>query len=290
MFFTNMGRVYVERVHEIPDMGRAAKGRSIANLLELKQDEKVAAMIRIESRTGANREDITWKQPGFLFFATRLGTVKKTPLEDFANVRKGGIIAIGIEPGDTLIDVKLTSGQDQVVLITHGGMSIRFSEEDVRSMGRPAGGVRGISLDTNDSVVALALVVRDATLLVVGENGIGKRTPFDMTLPDGRVEPVYRLQSRGGKGIITMKTTEKTGGLVGALPVGDSDEIMVITSGGQMVRTFVRDIREAGRNTQGVKVIDLAESDKLQAIAPVVSDQQEDAATSETTPPPVSGE
>ncbi|SPE56358.1 DNA gyrase subunit A [Verrucomicrobia bacterium] len=281
MFFTTFGRVYVERVHEIPDMGRAAKGRSIANLLELKQSEAITALIRVEAKTGPNKEDTTWQQPGFLFFATRQGTVKKTPLEDFANVRKGGIIAIGIEPGDVLIEAKLTSGQDQVVLITREGMSIRFSEEDVRPMGRPAAGVRGISLEQNDAVVALAVVVKDGTLLVVGENGIGKRTPFDMSLPDGTVEPVYRLQSRGGKGIITMKTNERTGPVVGALPVRETDEIMIITAGGQMVRTFVKDIREAGRNTQGVKVIDLAEGDKLQAIAPVISEQQEEAAASE---------
>jgi DNA gyrase subunit A len=278
MFFTNTGRVYVERVHEIPDMGRAAKGRSIANLLELKQDENIAALIRIEAKTGPNKEDTTWQQPGFLFFATQQGTVKKTPLEDFANVRKGGIIAIGIEPGDALIEVRLTSGQDQVVLITREGMSIRFSEDDVRAMGRPAGGVRGISLEKTDAVVALAVVVRDATLLVAGENGIGKRTPFDMVLEDGRVEPVYRLQSRGGKGIITMKANERTGAVVGALTVRDADEIMLITTGGQMVRIFVKDIREAGRNTQGVKLINLSEGDKLQAIAPVISEQQEDAA------------
>jgi DNA gyrase subunit A len=278
MFFTNTGRVYVERVHEIPDMGRAAKGRSIANLLELKQGERIAALIRIEAKTGPNKEDITWQQPGFLFFATQQGTVKKTPLEDFANVRKGGIIAISIESGDALIEVKLTSGQDQVVLITRDGMSIRFSEEDVRAMGRPAAGVRGINLEKSDAVVALAVVVRDATLLVAGENGIGKRTPFDMVLEDGTVEPVYRLQSRGGKGIITMKANEKTGAVVGALTVRDADEIMLITTGGQMVRIFVKDIREAGRNTQGVKLIDLAEGDKLQAIAPVISEQQEDAA------------
>ena len=268
MFFTNMGRVYVERVHEIPDMGRASKGRSIANLLELKQGETIAALIRIASKTGPNKEDTTWQQPGFVFFATHQGTVKKTPLEDFANVRKGGIIAIGIESGDTLIDAKLTSGQDQVVLITRDGMSIRFSEEDVRAMGRPAGGVRGITLEANDAVVALAVVVTEATLLVAGENGIGKRTPFDE----------YRVQSRGGKGIITMKTNERTGRVVGALPVRDTDEIMVITAAGQMVRTFVKDIREAGRNTQGVKLIDLTEGDKLQAIAPVISEQQEEAA------------
>jgi len=279
MFFTNMGRAYVERVHEIPDMGRASKGRSIANILELKQGESVTALIRILSKTGPNKEDATWQQEGFLFFATRKGTVKKTAISEFANVRKGGIIAIGIEPGDTLIDVKLTSGHDQVVLITREGMSIRFSEEqDVRSMGRPAAGVRGIHLVAEDVLVALAVVVRDATLLVAGENGIGKRTPFDSVLENGTIEPVYRLQSRGGKGIITMQTNERTGGVVGALTVRDSDEIMLITTAGQMVRTFVKDIRETGRATQGVKLIDLQAGDKLQAIAPVISEQQEDAA------------
>jgi DNA gyrase subunit A len=278
MFFTNTGRAYVERVHEIPDMGRASKGRSIANLLELKTGEAIAALIRIEAKSGPNKEDTTWQQPGFLFFATRQGTVKKTILEDFANVRKGGIIAIGIESSDILIDVKMTSGQDQVLLITKDGMSIRFAEEDVRPMGRPAGGVRGITLETGDSVVALAVVVRDATLLVAGENGIGKRTPFDMVLENGTIEPVYRLQSRGGKGIITMKANERTGGVVGALTVRETDEIMLITIGGQMVRIFVKDIREAGRNTQGVKLIDLQPGDKLQAIAPVISEQEEDAA------------
>jgi DNA gyrase subunit A len=259
-------------------MGRAAKGRSIANILELKQNENIAALIRIASRTGPNKEETTWQEPGFLFFATRQGTVKKTALEEFANVRKGGIIAIGIDSNDLLIDVKMTSGQDQVVLITRDGMSIRFSEDDVRSMGRPAGGVRGITLEKEDAVVALAVVVKDATLLVAGENGIGKRTPFDMVLENGTIEPVYRLQSRGGKGIITMKANEKTGAVIGALTVRDADEIMLITTGGQMVRTFVKDIREAGRNTQGVKLINLDANDKLQAIAPVISEQQEEAA------------
>jgi DNA gyrase subunit A len=285
MFFTNTGRVYVERVHEIPDMGRASKGRSIANFLELKQGEKIAAFIRIEAKSGPNKQDTTWQQPGYLFFATQQGTVKKTPLEDFANVRKGGIIAIGIEPGDILIEVNFTSGNDQVVLITREGMSIRFSEENVRAMGRPAAGVRGITLEKNDAVVALSLVVKDATLLVAGENGIGKRTPFDMVLENGTIEPVYRLQSRGGKGIITMKANEKTGAVVGALTVREPDEIMLITTGGQMVRTFVKDIREAGRNTQGVKLIELQEGDKLQAIARVVGEQQEDAAAAEPSQP-----
>ncbi len=263
MFFTNLGRVYVERVHEVPDMPRTSKGRSIANLLELKADEKVAAMIRIESKLGPDRDDITWQQPGYLFFATQKGTVKKTALEEFGNVRKGGIIAITIEPGDTLIQAKLTSGTDEVVLITQGGMSIRFQEDQVRSMGRPAGGVKGIELDDQDRVVALAIVGSDATLLVAGDNGIGKRTSFDE----------YRRQTRGGKGIITMKTTDKTGQVVGALPVRESDEIMLITTGGQLVRIKVGEIREAGRNTMGVKLINLETNDKLQAIAPVISEE-----------------
>jgi DNA gyrase subunit A len=279
MFFTNTGRVYVQRVHEIPDMGRAAKGRSIANLLELKTAETIAALIRVLSRTDANKADVTWEQPGFVFFATRQGTVKKTALADFANVRKGGIIAIGIESGDTLIDVKLTTGNDDVILITRDGMSIRFSEEDARSMGRPAAGVRGINLSKGDEVVALAVVVPDATLLVAGENGIGKRTPFDEYLV--HAESGVRKQSRGGKGRITMKVTEKTGGVIGALTVRDNDEIMLITVKGQMVRTFVRDIREAGRNTQGVKLIELESGDKLQAIAPVIGEEKEDAAGAE---------
>ena len=279
MFFTNTGRVYVERVHEIPDMGRAAKGRSIANLLELKTGETIAALIRVLSKTNANKEDVTWEQPGELFFATKQGTVKKTSLNEFSNVRKGGIIAIGIDPGDTLIEVKLTRGSiiekdevkdpgDGVVLITRDGMSIHFNESDVRSMGRSAAGVRGIKLEKRDEVVALAIVVPDAKLLVAGENGIGKRTDFKE----------YRPQSRGGKGIITMKTTEKTGAVVGALTVRDADEIMLITVKGQMVRTCVEDIREAGRNTQGVKLIELDSGDKLQAIAPVIGEDKEDSA------------
>jgi DNA gyrase subunit A len=271
MFFTNTGRVYVERVHEIPDMGRAAKGRSIANLLELKAGENIAALIRVLSKTNADKEDITWEQEGFVLFATKQGTVKKTALADFANVRKGGIIAIGIDPGDNLIEVKLTTGKSEVVLITRDGMSIRFNEEDARPMGRPAGGVRGISLYKGDAVVALSVVVPDAKLLVAGENGIGKRTDFEE----------YRIQSRGGKGIITMKTNEKTGAVIGALTVRDNDEIMLITFKGQMVRISVNGIREAGRNTQGVKLINLESGDKLQAIAPVVGEDKEDSAVEE---------
>ncbi len=274
MFFTNLGRVYVERVHEIPDMGRAAKGRSIANLLELRAEEKIQTLVRVTSKYGANKEDLTWKQANELFFVTRLGTVKRTELSDFQNVRKGGIIAINLEKGDDLIEVRLTNGNNEIVLITQQGMSIRFQEDQVRSMGRNAGGVKGIELDKGDAVVALALVDPESTLLVAGGNGIGKRTDFEE----------YRQQSRGGKGIITMKTGDKTGNVVGALTVRDSDELMLITSGGQMVRIPVKGIREAGRNTMGVKLINLADKDKLQAIAPVISESQEDDAAADAAP------
>lgn len=262
MFFTTTGRVYVRRVHEIPDMGRAAKGRNIANLLELQSGEKIAALIRVESQLGENKDNITWKQDKFLFFATESGTVKKTALDAYSNVRRNGINAIGIKEGDRLITVKLTTGHDEVVLITNAGLSIRFNEENVRSMGRTAAGVRGIRLKGKDRLVAAAVVMKDSTLLVAGENGIGKRTEFDE----------YRTQSRGGKGIITMKTTEKTGGVCGALAVNESDEIMLITFGGQMVRTGVAHIRMTGRNAQGVKLINLDSDDRLLAIAPVINE------------------
>ncbi|MCF7668601.1 MAG: DNA gyrase subunit A [Verrucomicrobia bacterium] len=269
MFFTNTGRVYAERVHEIPDMGRASKGRSIANLLELRPGERVTELIRVVSKSGPSGEDLTWQQPGFLFFATAGGTVKKTSLSEFGHIYKSGINAISIDDGDSLIDVKLTSGQDDVVLVTRDGKSIRFAEEDVRAMGRQTRGVRGISLGKEDGVVSLSVVQSDATLLVAGENGIGKRTDFD----------AYRKQTRGGKGIITMQTNEKTGKLVGALTVHDDDEIMLITHSGQMVRIAVEHIRITGRNTQGVKLINLGKKDRLQAIAPVITEQKEEKET-----------
>ena len=271
MFFTATGRAYVEKVYEIPEMGRAAKGRSIANILELKPDEKIAATIRVQSKksgTGPNAVDQTWDENLHIVFATQSGIVKKSNLSDYANVRRGGIIAIQIEDGDRLIDAKLTNGNNEIVLITTKGMSLRFHEEQLRDQGRNTVGVWGIRPEKSDHVVAIAIVDPDAMLLVAGENGIGKRTPFDE----------YRRQSRGGKGIITMKTTEKTGGVIGALTVRDNDEIMQITFKGQMVRISVSGIREAGRNTQGVKLINLDEGDKLQAIAPVISEDKEDSA------------
>jgi len=270
VFFTKTGRCYVERVHEIPEMSRTAKGRSIANILNFQTGEQVAATLRIEASSsgGAGGVDTTWNPEKHILFATRSGIVKKSNLGDFANIRKGGIIAINIEEGDVLISASLTDGQDEVVLVTKDGMSIRFSEEELRDQGRNTVGVWGIRPEKGDEVVSVSLVRNDCTLLVAGENGIGKRTPFED----------YRKQSRGGKGVITMKTGDKTGSVVGALSVTDLDEIMLITTGGQMVRTPVAQIREAGRNTMGVKLINLPDGEKLQGIAPVVS-QKEDEVT-----------
>ena len=270
MFFTQSGRAYVEKVYEIPEMGRAAKGRSIANILELRPDEKIAATIRVQSKK-SGAVDQTWDENLHIVFATRSGVVKKSNLSDYANVRKGGIIAIQIEEGDCLIDAKLTNGNDEIVLITKEGMSLRFHEEQLRDQGRNTVGVWGIRPDKKDHVVAIAIVDPTAMLLVTGENGIGKRTPFDD----------YRRQSRGGKGIITMKTGDKTGDVVGALTVTDKDELMLITTKGQMVRTRVKEIRVVGRNTMGVKLMDLRNGEKLQAIAPVVSQAEEEAQTAD---------
>ncbi|MEO6738687.1 MAG: DNA gyrase subunit A, partial [Chthoniobacteraceae bacterium] len=265
MFFTKSGRCYVERVHQIDEGSRASKGRSIANLLELRAGEKVAATIRIQ---GQKTEEETWTDKLFIVFATQSGIVKKTNLSEFKNIRKGGIIAIQIEEGDQLIDGNLTNGTNEIVLVTKDGMSIRFNEEEMRDQGRNSIGVWGIRPDKGDIVVAAAIVSPDCTLLVAGENGIGKRTPFDD----------YRVQSRGGKGIITMKTGDKTGSVVGALTVRDADELMLITNKGQMVRTRVKEIRETGRNTMGVKLMDLKGAEKLQGIAPVVANEDEEEA------------
>jgi DNA gyrase subunit A len=263
MFFTESGRCYVERVFEIPEGSRASKGRSIANLLELKQDEKIAATIRVQ---GQKTDEETWNENLHILFATRSGIVKKSNLNDFKNIRKGGIIAIQIEEGDRLIDCKLTTGHDEIVLITHEGMSIRFTEEELRDQGRNTVGVWGIRPDKGDYIVGTAVVNKDCLLLVAGENGFGKRTSFEE----------YRLQGRGGKGIITMKTTDKTGGVAGALTVRDDDELMLITNKGKMVRTRIKEIRETGRNAQGVKLIDLRAGEVLQGIAPVVSDKEDE--------------
>ncbi len=264
IFFTTAGRAYIERVYEIPEMARAAKGRSIANVLELAPDEEIAALLRVGS--SASEGGAAWDRPGFLFFCTALGQVKKTPLSEFAHMRKKGIRAIHISEGDRLIDVKFTTGDREVVLITREGLSIRFPEEEVRSMGRTAAGVRGIRLGREDRVVAAALVDPAAMLLVAGSNGLGKRTDFDE----------YRRQGRGGKGVITMRMTKRTGEVVAALSVVDGDELMLLTQRGLTVRMPVKGIRRVGRNTQGVRLLALDQGDRLISVARVVPDQEEE--------------
>ncbi len=266
MFFTNTGRAYVERVYELPEGSRTAKGRSIRNVLNLKTEESIAAVLRLERATDEAGNDITFREDaGFVFFATRSGKVKKTPLNDFRNYRKDGIIAINLEEGNVLIGVRLTTGKDEVILVTRQGMSLRFNEEQARPLGRATAGVTGIRPEEDDYLVSLAIVTQGATLLVASENGIGKRTPFDD----------YRVQSRGGKGIITMKVGEKTGEVVGALTVREDEELMLMTSGGQSIRIRVSEVREAGRNTMGVKLLTLKESEKLQDIALVIPDGED---------------
>jgi DNA gyrase subunit A len=263
MFFTQNGRCYIERVFEIPEMGRTSKGRSIANLLQLQPDEKIAATLRIQGRKTAEE---TFAETLFVVFANKSGIVKKSSLSEFKNIRKNGMIAIRVEEGDRLIDVKLTNGDDDMVLITRYGMSIRFNESDMMVRGRATIGVKGIELCTDDEVVAAAVVDRSSTLLVVSENAVGKRTPFDD----------YRVQTRGGKGIITMKLGEKNSAIAGALTVKDSDELMLITNKGQAIRTRISEIRELSRNTMGVKLMVLRPGEKIQAIAPVVGEEAED--------------
>ncbi len=280
MFFTKTGRCYVKRVYELPEGSRTSKGRSIVNFLDLRPDEKIAATIRVQRKIVSTDEgpvDQTWDPTLHVLFATRTGIIKKTNLSDFDNVRRGGIIAITIEEDDQLIEAELTNGTNSVVLVTHEGMSLRFHEEQARPMGRTAVGNWGIRPDAGDYLVAMAVVQPEATLLVVGENGVGKRTPFED----------YREQSRGGKGIITMKTGDKTGGVVGALTVTNADELVLTTNKGKTVRTRIGEIRETGRNTMGVKLIDLARNEKLQDIAKVVSqsDDEEPPVTAEEEAP-----
>jgi DNA gyrase subunit A len=266
LFFTNTGRVYVERVYELPEGSRTSMGRSIQNVLNLKPEEKIAALLRLERVTDDDGNDITFREDaGFVFFATRSGKVKKTALNDFRNYRKDGIIAINLEEGNELIGVRLTSGSDEIILVTHEGMSLRFHEEDARPLGRGTAGVMGIRPVEGDFVIGLALVTEGSTLLVASENGLGKRTSFEE----------YRRQSRGGKGIITMKVTGKTGPVVGSVTVTDQDELMLMTSTGQSIRIRVSEIRETGRNAQGVKLLTLKAGEKLQDVAIVIPDGED---------------
>jgi len=261
LFFTNTGRVFVERVFFIPEGTRTAKGRSIKNLLNLRPEEMIAETLRIQGAPDGDKTKTF--SPGYhVVFATRWGIVKKTNLSDFRNIRKDGIIAISIEEGNELIDVTLTAGEDEIVLITHQGMSLRCDEDQFRDQGRDTRGVAGIRPGEGDYVVGMARVTPESNLLVVSEKGVGKRTPFED----------YRLQNRGGKGIITMKITGKTGMVVGAVAVTDIDEVMLMTNTGQSVRIRAKDVRQAGRNTQGVKLMSLAEGEIIQDIARVVAD------------------
>ena len=272
MFFTNSGRVYVERVYELPEASRASRGRSIKNVLNLQPEESIAAVLRLAYVTDDEGNDVTFSNDsGFILFATRSGKIKKTAVVDFRNYRKDGIIAIKLDEGNELIDVRLTSGSDDVVLITKSGLSLRFNEEQARSQGRATSGVFGIRPRGEDCVIGLALVSDEQKLLVASENGIGKRTSFDD----------YRQQSRGGKGVITMKCTEKTGQVVGAAAVADDDELMLMTTGGQSIRIRVSDVRETGRNAQGVKLVTLNEEEKLQDIAPVRESSEEESEAEE---------
>ena len=269
MFFTNTGRVYVERVYGVPEGSRASKGRSIKNMLNLQPDENIAATLRLERQTNEDDEDITFgEDQGYVFFATRSGKVKKTSLSNFRNYRKDGIIAIKLDEGNTLVEVRLTSGKDDVCLITSAGYCVRTSEENVRAMGRPSAGVAGVKPREGDYLVGFTVVNDDAKLLVASENGLGKRTAYEE----------YMSKGRGGKGMKTMNVTEKTGRVVGALSATEEDELMLMTSDGQSIRIRVADVRETGRAAQGVKLVTLKDGEKLQDIARVVADDDEEPA------------
>ncbi|HXY19173.1 MAG TPA: DNA gyrase subunit A [Gemmatimonadales bacterium] len=254
MFFTANGQIYWLKVWDIPQGGRAARGKPVVNCIAIKPDERIAALVPVRE----------FADDRFLMFATRLGTVKKTVLSAYGNVRATGINAINIENGDELIDVQITDGTNDIVLATRYGMSIRFQEKDVREMGRATTGVRGIELESGDAVIGMVVVRREATLLVVAEHGLGKRSE----LAD------YRVQHRGGKGIITLKHTEKTGDVVALKEVIPDDELMVITRHGVIIRLPVNDISVIGRNTQGVKVINLDDGDVVVDVARVVKEEE----------------
>ncbi|MFZ5468113.1 MAG: DNA gyrase subunit A [Myxococcota bacterium] len=248
MPITTRGRLYWLKVHEIPQAGRTARGKAIVNLVQFGQDEKLAQVL-VTKEFSENR---------YVFFVTKRGVVKRTDLTAFANVRSSGIIALGIEDGDSLVAVKITDGTKDVLLSTAQGMSIRFPEEEVRSMGRAAYGVKGITLEEGDYVVGADLVEKGTTILTVTENGYGKRTE----------EGEYRVQGRGGKGIIDIKTTERNGRVVGVAQVKDEDEVMLVTNGGMLIRMKVKEISVIGRNTQGVRLISLeSASEKVAAVS-----------------------
>ncbi|HZA98786.1 MAG TPA: DNA gyrase subunit A [Gemmatimonadales bacterium] len=267
MFFSNKGQVYWLKVHEIPQAGRAARGKPVINCIAIKPDEQIAALVPVREFTDGK----------CLIFATRQGTVKKTVLSAYGNVRATGICGINIEKGDELIDVQVCDQNSDIILATKDGMSIRFHQGDVRDMGRATTGVKGIELEKDDEVIGMVVVRRDATLLVVSEKGYGKRSD----LSD------YRVQKRGGKGIITLKKTDKTGSIVALKEVIPDDELMMITRHGVIIRLPVDGIRVIGRNTQGVRVMNLDTGDAVVDVARVVKEDEggaEAASGDEVTP------
>jgi DNA gyrase subunit A len=271
MIFSDRGRAYWLRVHEIPDVGPDGRGKAIANLVSMEEGEKIAALLAV-------REFPAEEGQQFIVMGTRHGVIKKTDLSAFRNPRAGGIIAIGVEPGDSVMAVAQTSGEDQIFIGTRDGMAIRFGESDVRPMGRTAYGVRGISLRSGDEVVAMEVVRQGGTLLTVTEHGYGKRTEIDE----------YRLQSRGGLGIINIQTSDRNGRVVGVAYVKGGDELMLISQQGKVIRMAADDIRIIGRATQGVRLIETEENDKVVSIARLDEDDAvEEGEASE--PPPDSG-
>lgn len=254
MFFTDRGKAYRLKAYEIPELGRTARGTPIINLIQIEQGETVNAVIPVER----------FDEDKYLFFATRQGVVKKTPIEDYINIRKGGLIAVNLREDDILIDVKLTDGQQELIMGTSQGLSIRFPESDVRSMGRAATGVKGITLGEDDSVIAMDIVQPDQDILIVTSKGYGKRTPVSD----------YRIQSRGGKGIKTINVTEKNGPVVSLKVVKDDEDLMIITSSGTLIRTSMEGISTMGRYTQGVKLINIREDDSVGTVCR--SDKTED--------------
>jgi DNA gyrase subunit A len=256
LFFTDDGRCFRIKVHEIPQAGRATRGKPIVNLINVTPDTKVKSMVLVRE----------FPDDQFLMFCTKDGTVKKTALSQYANPRVNGIKAIKIDRGDELIDVQVTSGTNDIVLATKHGLSVRFHESDVREMGRDTTGVKGIELRAEDAVVGMVVIKRDATLLVVTQKGLGKVTDISE----------YRVQKRGGKGILTLNRTEKTGNVVSIMEVLPQDEIMLITKHGVIIRSSVAEVRLTGRNAQGVKLVNLDGGDLLMAVARLVPDDKPD--------------
>jgi len=254
LFFTNQGRVHWQKVYGIPEGSRQSRGKAIVNLLELGEGEVVTAMIPVSE----------FVEDNYLFMATRKGTVKKSQLSDFSNPRKGGIIAMKLDEDDALLNVALTDGSRELVMVSSHGKAIRFSEEDVRSMGRTARGVRGMKLEADDSVVSLDIVDNEAALLTITENGFGKRTLFDE----------YRTMRRGGRGVITIVTSLRNGPVINVKSVKDDDEVMLTSSEGIIIRIPVKDIRIQGRNTQGVKIMNVRTDDKVVGVARIRLDEE----------------